>query len=167
MAQFPPFASRRLASAIRSGRNVLLLQRSVEFRYRALLTDVPEPREQIIQQAPSDGNVWRRSTGGTLLDLERMADTPPESRYRLGPHETTLRGPRQPRYLRPPVANGDRLMRVKDVKKVVLAYSGGLDTSVILRWLQTTYNCEGSSRSPRISGRRGTRLPGQGRNVRC
>jgi argininosuccinate synthase len=30
----------------------------------------------------------------------------------------------------------------KSVKKVVLAYSGGLDTSVILRWLQTTYNCE-------------------------
>ncbi|MDP7390292.1 MAG: argininosuccinate synthase [Alphaproteobacteria bacterium] len=29
-----------------------------------------------------------------------------------------------------------------DVKKVVLAYSGGLDTSVILRWLQDTYNCE-------------------------
>ncbi|GLK81279.1 argininosuccinate synthase [Methylopila turkensis] len=28
------------------------------------------------------------------------------------------------------------------VKKVVLAYSGGLDTSVILKWLQTTYNCE-------------------------
>ena len=28
------------------------------------------------------------------------------------------------------------------VKKVVLAYSGGLDTSVILRWLQDTYNCE-------------------------
>ncbi len=33
-------------------------------------------------------------------------------------------------------------MPVKHVKKVVLAYSGGLDTSVILRWLQTTYNCE-------------------------
>ena len=33
-------------------------------------------------------------------------------------------------------------MRVKDVKKVVLAYSGGLDTSVILRWLQTEYRCE-------------------------
>ncbi|AAW60038.1 MULTISPECIES: argininosuccinate synthase [Gluconobacter] len=30
----------------------------------------------------------------------------------------------------------------QDVKKVVLAYSGGLDTSVILRWLQKTYNCE-------------------------
>ena len=29
-----------------------------------------------------------------------------------------------------------------DVKKVVLAYSGGLDTSVILRWLQDAYDCE-------------------------
>src|SRR3954466_2384039 len=28
------------------------------------------------------------------------------------------------------------------VKKVVLAYSGGLDTSVILKWLQETYRCE-------------------------
>ncbi|MFL5120178.1 MAG: argininosuccinate synthase [Microvirga sp.] len=28
------------------------------------------------------------------------------------------------------------------VKKVVLAYSGGLDTSIILKWLQTTYACE-------------------------
>jgi len=33
-------------------------------------------------------------------------------------------------------------MAVTGVKKVVLAYSGGLDTSVILRWLQTTYGCE-------------------------
>jgi len=30
----------------------------------------------------------------------------------------------------------------KNVKKVVLAYSGGLDTSVILKWLQDEYNCE-------------------------
>lgn len=29
-----------------------------------------------------------------------------------------------------------------DIKKVVLAYSGGLDTSVIARWLQVEYNCE-------------------------
>ncbi|MDO8892286.1 MAG: argininosuccinate synthase [Sulfurimicrobium sp.] len=29
-----------------------------------------------------------------------------------------------------------------EVKKVVLAYSGGLDTSVILKWLQDTYQCE-------------------------
>src|SRR5678815_1898513 len=28
------------------------------------------------------------------------------------------------------------------VKKVVLAYSGGLDTSIILKWLHTTYRCE-------------------------
>ncbi|HEU4344512.1 MAG TPA: argininosuccinate synthase domain-containing protein, partial [Candidatus Binatia bacterium] len=28
------------------------------------------------------------------------------------------------------------------VKKVVLAYSGGLDTSVILRWLMEQYGCE-------------------------
>ena len=33
-------------------------------------------------------------------------------------------------------------MARKDVKKVVLAYSGGLDTSVILKWLQTEYECE-------------------------
>ena len=31
---------------------------------------------------------------------------------------------------------------MKDVKKVVLAYSGGLDTSVILKWLEETYDCE-------------------------
>jgi len=30
----------------------------------------------------------------------------------------------------------------KSVKKVVLAYSGGLDTSIILKWLQTVYGCE-------------------------
>ena len=33
-------------------------------------------------------------------------------------------------------------MPKKKVKKVVLAYSGGLDTSVILKWLEDTYNCE-------------------------
>ena len=38
-----------------------------------------------------------------------------------------------------------------DVKKVVLAYSGGLDTSVILKWLQDTYNCE-------VVDRKSTRL---------
>ena len=30
----------------------------------------------------------------------------------------------------------------KAIKRVVLAYSGGLDTSIILKWLQTTYGCE-------------------------
>src|ERR1700749_4018689 len=33
-------------------------------------------------------------------------------------------------------------MSTDDVKRVVLAYSGGLDTSIILKWLQTTYGCE-------------------------
>ena len=31
---------------------------------------------------------------------------------------------------------------MSEIKKVVLAYSGGLDTSVILKWLQVTYGCE-------------------------
>jgi argininosuccinate synthase len=31
---------------------------------------------------------------------------------------------------------------MSDINKVVLAYSGGLDTSVIVRWLQDTYGCE-------------------------
>src|SRR3990167_5196630 len=31
---------------------------------------------------------------------------------------------------------------MKKIKKVVLAYSGGLDTSVILKWLRETYDCE-------------------------
>ncbi|KAK0339538.1 hypothetical protein LTR94_034122, partial [Friedmanniomyces endolithicus] len=31
---------------------------------------------------------------------------------------------------------------MSDIKKVVLAYSGGLDTSVILKWLKDNYNCE-------------------------
>ena len=35
-----------------------------------------------------------------------------------------------------------KVMSRESVKKVVLAYSGGLDTSVILKWLQDTYDCE-------------------------
>jgi argininosuccinate synthase len=31
---------------------------------------------------------------------------------------------------------------MSDIKKVVLAYSGGLDTSIIVKWLQDEYNCE-------------------------
>ena len=33
-------------------------------------------------------------------------------------------------------------MQMSAPKKVVLAYSGGLDTSIILKWLQTEYGCE-------------------------
>jgi PP-loop superfamily ATP-utilizing enzyme len=34
------------------------------------------------------------------------------------------------------------------VKKVVLAYSGGLDTSVIVPWLKENYGCEVSASAP-------------------
>jgi len=30
----------------------------------------------------------------------------------------------------------------REIKKAVLAYSGGLDTSIILKWLQDEYQCE-------------------------
>jgi len=42
----------------------------------------------------------------------------------------------------PPTSAKQRGNIVSDIKKVVLAYSGGLDTSVILKWLQDTYQCE-------------------------
>ena len=35
-----------------------------------------------------------------------------------------------------------RQMKQKKVKTVVLAYSGGLDTSVILHWLKENYDCQ-------------------------
>jgi argininosuccinate synthase len=35
-----------------------------------------------------------------------------------------------------------KMMSKKDIKKVVLAYSGGLDTSVIVPWLKENYSCE-------------------------
>ncbi len=38
--------------------------------------------------------------------------------------------------------SGTSTMASTRVNKVVLAYSGGLDTSIILKWLQTTYGCE-------------------------
>ncbi|KAL3147434.1 hypothetical protein ABBQ38_014497 [Trebouxia sp. C0009 RCD-2024] len=40
------------------------------------------------------------------------------------------------------VVRAGQLLDGKKVKKVVLAYSGGLDTSVILTWLRDTYDCE-------------------------
>jgi argininosuccinate synthase len=43
---------------------------------------------------------------------------------------------------REPTINESPMSAAKPVKKVVLAYSGGLDTSVILKWLQEAYNCE-------------------------
>jgi argininosuccinate synthase len=61
-------------------------------------------------------------------------------------------GDGKPRAARPPFGynasllgielRGDERMSQTSVKKVVLAYSGGLDTSVILKWLQENYGCE-------------------------
>jgi argininosuccinate synthase len=41
-----------------------------------------------------------------------------------------------------PARSGETMAKWKDVKKVVLAYSGGLDTSIILKWLQTELGAE-------------------------
>src|SRR5262245_48851920 len=49
----------------------------------------------------------------------------------------------------------------RDVKKVVLAYSGGLDTSIILKWLQTTYACEVVTFTADL-GQNDSRLEGSG-----
>ncbi len=40
------------------------------------------------------------------------------------------------------IVKSAQLLNGKKVNKVVLAYSGGLDTSVILTWLKQTYDCE-------------------------
>eukprot|EP00192_Tetraselmis_astigmatica_P005965 CAMPEP_0117675412 /NCGR_PEP_ID=MMETSP0804-20121206/15591_1 /TAXON_ID=1074897 /ORGANISM="Tetraselmis astigmatica, Strain CCMP880" /LENGTH=451 /DNA_ID=CAMNT_0005484413 /DNA_START=78 /DNA_END=1433 /DNA_ORIENTATION=- len=59
---------------------------------------------------------------------------------------TTLGGSRVRQQVRNPAARPSarqtHVVRAGDVKKVVLAYSGGLDTSIILKWLQDQYNCE-------------------------
>lgn len=45
-------------------------------------------------------------------------------------------------------------MQKKDIKKIVLAYSGGLDTSIIIPWLKENYN------NPEIIAVAGQRRPG-------
>jgi hypothetical protein len=45
-------------------------------------------------------------------------------------------------FSRPNPFRNKRMTKWKDVKKVVLAYSGGLDTSIILKWLQTELGAE-------------------------
>lgn len=60
---------------------------------------------------------------------------------RLQAHRTARAGTGPARASRSRVGPSPVLASTK-VKKVVLAYSGGLDTSVILKWLQDTYDCE-------------------------
>src|ERR1700748_38068 len=47
----------------------------------------------------------------------------------------------QARAIRNPSPTKEAIM-TQQVNRVVLAYSGGLDTSIILRWLKETYDCE-------------------------
>ena len=49
---------------------------------------------------------------------------------------------RAPLLQRPRATPQRQTMSQDKIKRVVLAYSGGLDTSIILKWLQTTYGCE-------------------------
>ena len=51
----------------------------------------------------------------------------------------------------------------KQYKKVVLAYSGGLDTSIIIPWLKENYGCEVvAAAGRRRAGNRAGRTGGQG-----
>lgn len=59
---------------------------------------------------------------------------------------------------------GDIVMDKKDIKKVVLAYSGGLDTSIIIPWLKENYNnCEVIAVSGDVG--QGTELDGDRKSV--
>src|SRR5208282_3202981 len=71
------------------------------------------------------------------LDVSRLRD-------RTGPASCPARpGPLSSRPRHEPTGFRDMADKKQGaVKKVVLAYSGGLDTSVILRWLQESYGCE-------------------------
>src|SRR3712207_2512000 len=71
---------------------------------------------------------WR-PVGGPLAARRRPVDCP------LRPQNFRSKSPA-------PFSSGSSTMADKRVNKVVLAYSGGLDTSIILKWLQTTYGCE-------------------------
>ncbi len=77
-----------------------------------------------IPQAPTDRLPGRLASS----DYRRLHPTP-------HPHLT----PAQPTTHR---SKGERIMTKPAVEKVVLAYSGGLDTSVIVPWLRENYDCE-------------------------
>jgi argininosuccinate synthase len=65
-------------------------------------------------------------------------------RERLTREVPALPGHHRPAKTQVPSPFEQRLPSMSDprINKIVLAYSGGLDTSVILKWLQTTYGCE-------------------------
>src|SRR4029077_10474721 len=82
--------------------------------------------------SPGHENHYRRvalTTGKRRCPPASCADAPPA----YSPRAIVSGGARVP---------PKRLSMATAVKKVVLAYSGGLDTSIILKWLQETYACE-------------------------
>src|SRR6202521_1197422 len=78
--------------------------------------------------------------GCSVRRIRRSAE-PERSGLAPLPHLPIVRA-NSPPVLRPSSTITDTTMATGEVKKVVLAYSGGLDTSIILKWLQTTYGCE-------------------------
>jgi len=70
--------------------------------------------------------------------------------------------PRARRILSAPFTDiAESAQTMKKISKVVLAYSGGLDTSVILKWLQDTYGCEVITFNRRHRPGRGARARAQ------
>ena len=77
-------------------------------------------RKQILDKAKKNGSAKNGRGGSERADVHGSS---------------TARGTANSRNLRPAQAGGNP-------KKVVLAYSGGLDTSIIVAWLKETYGCE-------------------------
>ena len=97
------------------------------------------------------------------IRMEKRLATPRAAR-----RTRLARAPRARRPIRPPLCprriDGQSC---RDIKKVVLAYSGGLDTSIILKWLQTTYRLRGGHLHRRSRPGRGAGAGApQGRDAR-
>ena len=94
---------------------------------------------------PSGGGDHRRGTGGASVSGLRSGGEP----------SACTKG-----HLDPLAGKRERTMH-KDINKIVLAYSGGLDTSVILQWLKEQYGVRGDRllrrRRPGQGNRRGAR----------
>src|SRR4030095_16699015 len=90
----------------------------------------------------ADGRPTREHRDGLGICLRRLA-CPQSSDLTSGPTGPILAERRRSPILRRrlPTPINARVPMSRDIKKVVLAYSGGLDTSVILKWLQEHYRC--------------------------
>ena len=102
---------------------------------RALLDAATAPKEGWFAPQAGHENLAQFGALDAAIDFieRRVCRAPAGTRCRRRQYRRLVRRGR--------IERGDRAMP-DAVKKVVLAYSGGLDTSVILRWLQETYRCE-------------------------